>query len=248
LKIYTRVSPVPTLPPTPPPVAEALPLVMVHGLGVSGRYMVPAAQRLAPRHQVFAPDLPGFGRSDKPCQDLTISELADVLTAWMPAVGIERANFLGNSLGCQVIVDLALRHPQRIHRAILIGPTVDVQGRTMLRQLGRGCRDLWHEPWSLFPILAHDYLVTGTKRMFATFRAALADPIETKFPRMLVPTLIVRGSYDTIVPQRWAEQIARLLPNGKLVVIPGATHAAHFAAPAALALIVNDFLATQHFS
>jgi len=56
------------------------PVVLVHGLGLSGRYMLPVAERLA-RHnlQVYLPDLPGFGDSDKPDAALDVSRLADAL-------------------------------------------------------------------------------------------------------------------------------------------------------------------------
>src|SRR6185295_9883362 len=85
---------------------NSIPIVLVHGLGVSGRYMLPVGQVLAEHHRVLIPDLPGFGRSDKPPQVLSVSRLAEVLSAWLKATGIPRADFLGNSIGCQVIVDL----------------------------------------------------------------------------------------------------------------------------------------------
>ena len=192
---------------------------------------------------MFVPDLPGFGRSDKPRHAFSIDELADNLADWMATVGLPRANFLGNSMGCQVIVELAVQRPDLIQRAVLVGPTVDTQGRSMIVQLARGAADLWHEPWSLFPILAHDYWLTGTRRMVQTLHMALADPVEKKFPRVNVPILVVRGAYDTIAPQRWVEQIARTLPDGTLVIVPRATHAAHYAAAEAVARIANDFFA-----
>jgi 2-hydroxy-6-oxonona-2,4-dienedioate hydrolase len=77
------------------PVPDGFPaLVLVHGLGVSGRYMVPTAERLAPHFRVYAPDLPGFGRSGKPSRVLNLTELADALAGWMRAAGLERAALL----------------------------------------------------------------------------------------------------------------------------------------------------------
>src|SRR6476620_7295459 len=69
----------------------ALPAVLVHGLVVSSRYMIPLAERLAERAQVYAPDLPGFGRSDHPDRPLDIAGLADALAGWMRAASISRA-------------------------------------------------------------------------------------------------------------------------------------------------------------
>src|SRR5436190_17187630 len=82
--------------------AGALPLVLVHGLVVSSRYMIPLAERLAERTYVYAPDLPGFGKSDHPNRPLDIAGLADALAGWMRATGITRAALIGNSMGCQV--------------------------------------------------------------------------------------------------------------------------------------------------
>jgi 2-hydroxy-6-oxonona-2,4-dienedioate hydrolase len=211
-------------------------------LGVSGEYMLPTAERLATDHAVFVPDLPGFGQSAKPARALDVPELADHLAAWLPSVGLTKATFLGNSLGCQVVVDLALRYPQAVDRVILVGPTVDRLDHTMPGQLWRGIRQFWREPWSLWPILARDYYQTGTRWIYRTFRYALADPAEQKLHLLMQPTLVVRGSRDLIVPQRWVEEAVAQLPNGRLVVITGGTHATNFSSPDELAAVVRDFL------
>jgi pimeloyl-ACP methyl ester carboxylesterase len=54
-----------------------LPVVLVHGLGLSGRYMLPTAEHLAPHFPVYVPDLPGFGDSEKPAQTLDVPALAE---------------------------------------------------------------------------------------------------------------------------------------------------------------------------
>ena len=222
-----------------------VPIVLLHGLGVSSRYMLPTADRLARRYEVFVPELPGFGASDKPPRALGIPALADLLSMWLEAVGITQAVFLGNSLGCQVIVDLTVRYPHQVHSAILVGPTVDSVGHTMPRQLWRGFCDLFLEPWSLWPILARDYWAMGTKRLLETFRFALDDPVQEKFARMHVPTLVVRGGRDPIAPQRWVEQVVRLLPFGRLVVVQNGTHATNYSAPDELARVTSEFIANH---
>ena len=105
-------------------------VVLVHGMVVSSRYMAPLAEHLAPRANVYAPDLPGYGQSYKPWPVLSVPELADALAAWMNRRNIERAHFVANSFGCQVLVELALRHPMRIDRLVLQGPTADPAPRS----------------------------------------------------------------------------------------------------------------------
>ncbi len=217
-------------------------LILVHGLVVSSRYMVPIAELLSAHYRVYVPDLPGFGKSGKPPHVLSVVELSNALAAWMEEASLERAAFLGNSFGCQIIADLSVRHPGRIERAVLQGPTMEPWGRTVLRQIGRFLLDMPQEPLSLLAIELLDYLSAGTVRSWRTLRYALEDRIEEKLPNMRMPTLVVRGSRDRIVSQRWAEEVTSLLPLGRLVVIPGAAHTANYGWPLKFAREVQAFL------
>src|SRR5579884_1741519 len=99
------------------PATDSPTIVMVHGLAVSSRYMMPTAAQLAPHYRVYLPELPGFGKSEKPDHYQNLDEMADTLAAWMQAVGLPQAILLGNSLGCQIIARFAVRHPERIQSA-----------------------------------------------------------------------------------------------------------------------------------
>src|SRR5919202_1010144 len=239
LAVHTRVS-VDAVPGGTPAV------VLVHGLGVSSRYMVPTARLLAPEYHVYAPDLPGFGKSAKPTHVLNIAELADALVAWMGAVGLDRVVMLGNSMGCQIIADCAVRYPERVERAVLVGPTMDSQGRTALRQAWRVLRDTPREAPSQPFVVAADYLQAGLLRAWRTLQYALADRIEEKLPCVRVPVLVVRGELDPVVPQRWAAEVARLLPRSRLVVIPGGAHTVNYSSPRELVRVVRPFLHDGH--
>lgn len=225
-----------------PPPAGALDVVLVHGLGMSGRSMLPTLRRLAPDFHVWAPDLPGFGDSARPRRALDLAELADALAGWMDAVDLPRAAMLGNSLGCQIIGHLATRSPARLTRAVLVGPTRDPQARNPLRQAGRLLLDAPREAPSLIPLATSDYVRAGPVRMWRTLRDALDARVEQRAPHVHVPVLVVRGQHDPIVPQRWAQQLTDLLPDGHLLVIPGAAHAVNYSAPAALVDAVRPFL------
>jgi pimeloyl-ACP methyl ester carboxylesterase len=223
--------------------AVAPPVVLVHGVGVSSRYMLPTLRRLAASYRVYAPDLPGFGRSDHPPDVLGPAPLADALAAWMGVMGLGDAVVLGNSMGCQVAVDLALRHPERVGRLVLTDPTGDPEAQAVTPVLLWGALDVLGEPPSLWPRLVLDYFLAGPLRTLRTLRRALAVPMRHKLPEVRVPALVVRGGRDRIVSQCWVEEVARLLPRGELLVIPDATHAANFSAPDALARAVHSFLA-----
>ncbi|MDP8960717.1 MAG: alpha/beta hydrolase [Actinomycetota bacterium] len=218
-------------------------VVLVHGFGVSSRNMVPTAEALAPHCRVYAPDLPGHGLSYNPSQTLDLTGLAETLIEWMTSVGLQRACLLGNSYGCQIIVELAVRHPERVERLILQAPTVDPHARNLPRQLVRRLRSGWrerHEPAG--DETAQDWREIGLRRMFQDARYAMRDRIEDKLPHIQAPTLVVRGSRDPIVPQRWAEEATALIPLGRLVVLDGAVHTITFTRPHQLVEAILPFL------
>jgi 2-hydroxy-6-oxonona-2,4-dienedioate hydrolase len=211
--------------------SSANPVVLVHGIGVSSRYMLPTATGLRDRFSVYAPDLPGFGLSTKPKETLDVSALADALAAWMEATRIPPAALVGNSFGCQVVAQAAACHPQRARSAVLIGPTVDPVARAAARQVARWILNAPPEPLSLAPVILRDYRDAGLRRVIETFREALTGRIEEKLPQIRIPTLVMRGAEDAIVPQRWAEEATDLLPLGRLAVIAGAAHTVNYSAP-----------------
>jgi 2-hydroxy-6-oxonona-2,4-dienedioate hydrolase len=205
-------------------------VVLVHGFVHAGGYMLPTAKHLRDDFQTFAPDLPGFGDSAGPRRALDVAGLGEALAAWLAAVGLERVALLGNSFGCQVAVECVLRSPGRVSHLILQGPTTDPAARTPFGQLREWFRNARYEP----PIsrnMVRDYWKAGLLRAAATARYLLRDAIEDKLPRIRVPTLVVRGEHDPLVPQAWAEEVVRLLPDGRLVLIPGAAHTVVYFAP-----------------
>lgn len=220
---------------------RSVPVVLVHGFGVSGSYFVPAAQRLATEFAVYAPDLPGHGKSETPREPLDIPRLADALVGWMDAVGLQRAALVGNSMGCQVVVDAAVRHPERVDRLVLIAPTTDPAARTVPQQVWRLLVAGLYERFSLLPLLLADYCRMGL-RVIPELRFMLRDRIEDKLPHVEAPVLVVGGEKDPIVPQGWVEAAARLVPSARLIVIPGWGHAVHYSAPRVLVDTVVPFL------
>lgn len=220
---------------------QGTPVVFVHGLVIAGRYMLPAARLLAPLAPVFVIDLLGYGKSAKPRHLLRVSELADVLAEFLDVRGFGSAHWIGNSFGCQIIVDLAARHPRRTGRLVLQGPTVDEEARSGWAQFRRLVANSRHEPASLTAITIGDYWRAGLCRALGTARMALADRIEDKMPGVVAPTLIVRGERDPLVPERWARKLTRLAPRAQLRVIKGEGHALNYAAPAAFVAVVRPF-------
>jgi pimeloyl-ACP methyl ester carboxylesterase len=221
------------------------PIVLIHGLGVSSRYMVPTLVRLMSTLRVYALDLPGFGHSSGPHTALPLTALADSVAGWMSAAGLSRATLLGNSLGCQVITTLAQRHPDLVSRAILVSPTCDPSAPSAIRQIARLLADAPREHPSEVALATADYLRAGPRRMWHTLLDALNSPVQDQLAHLNSPTLVVRGGHGAMVSQEWAEKVTALLPHGHLAVIPDAPHAANYDAPEQLAALVTTFL-TEH--
>jgi pimeloyl-ACP methyl ester carboxylesterase len=158
----------------PSQAATPLPtVVLVHGQVVSSRYMEPLAEVLAERARVFVPDLPGFGLSAKPAVTLGMTSLAKYLAEWMGALSLPKAVVVGNSLGCQVAVELAVRHPERVSHLVLQGPTMDWRARAPAPQVARWLRAALHERPKLNLVMLMDLFSAGTRRAIGTFRMAL---------------------------------------------------------------------------
>jgi pimeloyl-ACP methyl ester carboxylesterase len=206
-----------------PETADRLPIVFVHGMGVSSRYVIPSANRLARLHPVYAPDLPGHGRSTKPARALNLDELVSVMISWMDAFDLRRAALIGNSFGCQLIIRLATEHPERVDRIVVQGPTMDATTRNPIRQFGRFLLDIPRERWwSEIFVNLPDYIRCGPRRLAGTFLTALSDRPEDSLPLISAPALVVRGRSDPIVSRAWATRVAKLLPHGTLIELDGA--------------------------
>lgn len=217
-------------------------VVCVHGLGCSHRYFLPLARRLAPAARVAAVDLPGFGRSRGPAEPLDMRGLSMALADWLRRTGRDGSVLLGNSNGCQVIVDLAVHAPEVLGPVVLQGPTVDPRARRVLLQAGRLLMVGFVERPDLALVLARDYAQCGPRRYFATLRHMLSDPIERKLGLVDVPAVVVRGRLDRVVPHEWAAEVAALLPQGRLVEVPGRGHALNYSAPDRLADVARSLL------
>ncbi len=221
---------------------ERLPFVLVHGLSMSSRYLVPIARRLARNYRVYAPDLPGYGRSQHPPQTLDIEGLARALKDWMDFMSLGEVYMLGNSLGCQVIVTFVLRYPGQVRKAVLVGPTIDPSAVHLPKLFARAIHNMLFEPLAFYPVLARDYFAAGMRETFQALEYGIRDPIQRKLRQAILPTMVVRGENDQLVTQAWAEKVTRLLPDGRLAVIPGGAHVVNYDAPDRLDEVVEAFL------
>jgi 2-hydroxy-6-oxonona-2,4-dienedioate hydrolase len=217
-------------------------VVLVHGVIVSSRYLVPLAAELGRDRPVLVPDLPGAGLAARPDGPPTMAALADAVVATATAAGHERVALVGNSFGAQVAVEAAARHPDRVERLVLVGPTVDPAARSLARQAVRWARNAPDEHPAFLPVLVRDLADVGLPRAAGLVRLMLEHRIEDRLGAVRAPALVVRGGRDRLVPPPWAQEIARRLPDGRLLTLPGFAHMPHWSGTLALVPHLRAFL------
>lgn len=229
----------------PGPGPKAPPLLLIHGFGISSVYFEHLVPHLQASFRLYAPDLPGFGKSTKPHHTLNITELGDALVPWMDALGLEKASILGASNGCQIAAEFAANYPQRVDKCILAGPTINPHERNTWLQIYRWRQDGKHEPPIQNMYMLQGYAQCGIPRLLKTLRFTIDHKMEKVLPRIQAPTLVLRGGIDVLVPEDWAEEATGLLVNGRLKTIPDKAHTLILNAPFQTAMAVQDFFSEE---
>lgn len=221
-------------PPAPDTTAVGLPVVLLHGLGCSSDAWRPAIEVLAarrPDHRVFIPDLPGFGCSAGPKEAMGMEDLADWVARLLDALGVARAHFAGNSMGCQVALALARRHPARVGGLVLVGATVGGRAVSFGRYALGLLRDGAREPPRYNLALSRMYAQMGVPRYLATTHKMLQNEPLLYAHEIDAPCLIVRGEFDGIIPDRAARELSARLPRGQFRRLDGTAHALMYSRP-----------------
>lgn len=223
---------------------ERPPIVLVHGIGMSGEYFLPYADVLAASLDVYALDLPGYGKTPKPARALTVPELGEVVAGVVMALGLDAPVVVGHSMGCQIVADAIADHPGLYAGYVLIGPTVDPAARSLPAQSLRLLRDSLVESPASNALVFRNYLRMGPLRYLRTARHMLADRTEEAILHCTIPGLVVRGARDPIASAEWVRLLVHLAPDADLLEIPGGPHNVQHNRPHDLAAACAPFLAT----
>ncbi|MCS6817122.1 MAG: alpha/beta hydrolase [Blastocatellia bacterium] len=225
------------------------PLLLIAGLGFGVWSWFRQIPELSQQVRVIAFDNRGAGLSEKPDCEYTIEMMADDAAGLLRALNVTRAHVLGHSMGGYIAQELALRHPEVVSslilastsfggkNAVLMSPETAAQMRSELEAedreaaLRRGLplrfsdRFLTEHPEIVGDFLArrkaHLPPAYAWQRQFA---ACLRFETESHLKALRIPTLIVTGSDDPIVPSENSLRLARVIPNARLVIFPGARH------------------------
>lgn len=244
------------------------PVLMLHGSGpgvsawANWRLVMPA---LAERARVIAPDMAGFGFTERrPDLQYSMDTWVAQAIGVLDALGIERADLVGNSFGGALALQVAIRHPHRIRRLVLMGsvgvrfditPALDaVWGYTPSIEAMRGLLDLFAWDRSLvnddLAKLRYEASIRpGFQESFAAMfpapRQRWVDAMASKVEDIKAlphETLVIHGREDQVIPLDTSLTLAQWIPNAQLHVYGKCGHWTQIEHAARFARLVGDFL------
>jgi len=232
---------------------ETLPVVLLHGAGGTHLSWPPEVRRLAGR-RVFALDLPGHGKSPGRGQQ-SITAYVRCVMEWFGSVGLNRAAFVGHSMGGAIALEIALQYPENVLALGLLAtgtrlpipPDIlaDASNPTTFRKAYEAISRLAFSP------SAEAYLVEHVVRRMAELRQSVMHgdllacnefDATAHIGRLHQPTLVLCGADDRMTPVRFSQYLADTIPSGRLVVVPEAGHMVMLERPQAVADALGTFL------
>jgi pimeloyl-ACP methyl ester carboxylesterase len=239
------------------------PLLLVHGLMVTGEMFRPVIEHLVSRHRLIVPDLRGHGRSQGFPPPYSVAQLASDLSRLLDHLSIDCTSVLGYSQGGAIAQQLVLDYPQRCDRLVLACTYAcnmatlreRLEGQVtplLLHMLGsrrfakvviaQGMKQLDKEcgNW-LISLLANQ----NTKLMVAAWREAMAFDSRSRLAQIRCPTLIVAGAHDTAVPIHHAKMLHAGIPGSQLAIFAGADHMLIWTHANELLLVMDEFWALR---
>lgn len=245
------------------------PLILLHGWSMSHAVFAEFSSYIQAGYRLLIPDLPGHGQSSsvEPC---TLENYADQLVYWLNKLGLTQISVLGWSLGGQLAMRLAIDRPELVNRLVLISTTPRFcagEGWSAglaageLRVLKRGLPQHYRSTMGTFfdrQFGAGE--ISAARRLeilrFAVRPVGLPQPesacrtldilgqedLREILDRIVVPTLIIHGREDQIIPVAAGRELALRLAQAHLVTLEGCGHAPFLSQPQAVADILREFL------
>ncbi|MBN1529256.1 MAG: alpha/beta fold hydrolase [Thermoleophilaceae bacterium] len=261
--------------PEDPAAHQRTPVVFVHGLGGQWQNWIENIPRSALEQRTVALDLPGFGMSPMPDGEISISMYSEVVEAACRDLSLGPVAVVGNSMGGFIGAELAIRHPERVERLMLVSAagitTADVyrgpvsalaRAGTMLvgytaarhRELARrpvsrhlALALVARHPSRIAPDLAYEAMLKGAgKPGFEDALGACLDfDFRDRLPEIGCPTLIVWGEDDAILPAGDADEFERLIPDARKVLLRDTGHVPMLERPSTFNDILAGFLSER---
>ena len=255
--------------------ADLEPVVFVHGLGGQWQNWLENLPRAALERRVIALDLPGFGSTPMPRDEITIPGYGRCVNQLCEKLDLGRVDIVGNSMGGYIAAEVAIQFPERIDQLLLVSAagitTADVARRpvytagriatAMTAHSSAQYRAIASRPKSRHMALAlvarHPSLLradlayegfikgAGGPGFESALRACLEYDFRDRLPEIRRPTLIVWGEKDSIIPVRDAQEFERLIPDSRKVVMKDTGHIPMAERPGAFNNVMMEFLSER---
>jgi pimeloyl-ACP methyl ester carboxylesterase len=245
---------------------EGEPIVFIHGVGMNKDVWEPQLDAFAATYRVVVYDMLGHGGSPLPPAEPTLSNYAGQLCRLLDALGIDRANIVGHSMGSLVALAFAMTHPDRVLRLVALNAVYDrtpeqraaieTRAATLAREgmdatldgtLARWFGELEEGPVAEKARQVRTWLEAvdpiGYARTYGLF-ATSDDAFVGKLERLAMPALFLTGEYDLNSSPEMSRRMAAIAPNGVARVVPGERHMMSFTSPETINPILREFLST----
>ncbi len=219
--------------------------VLIHGIGMSHRYLSRLHDVLAADGPVLSIDLPGYGGLPKPDHDLDVPAMGRALGEVIASRGVGPVVLVGHSMGAQWAAEVAFQRPELVTDLVLIGPVADAEHRTLGAQTRALALDTLGETPVANAIVFTDYLRCGPRWYLKQVRHMLRYPLEDRVTAVPMPVLVIRGARDPIAGMRWCRELRDRARSGALVLIPGQHHVAQHSAAKAVAEAIRAHTAAR---
>ena len=236
-------------------------LVLIHGLGASAERWSQVIPIFAEQFRVVVPDLIGFGYSDKPLVDYTPEFFLDFLEKFFIESKIDRPNIIGSSLGGQLSAEYASSHSQNIEKLVLVSPAgamkqstpaLDAYIMAALYPNDQSAKNAF-EMMEASGEDIEDEIVSGFIERMRLPNAKLAfmstilglknsELITSKLPSISVPTLIIWGANDPVIPINYADDFVSSIQDCRFFRMDGCGHTPYVQDPNVFASKVLEFL------
>jgi pimeloyl-ACP methyl ester carboxylesterase len=217
---------------------QGRPLLFLHGGSGAGAWL-PFLSTLATRFDVLVPEHPGFGSSDTPPWLDNVADLANFYLDFLDVLDLNGVHLVGHSLGGWIAVELAVRNTNRLASLTLVAASgIHVNGveqvDIFLSSDEQRIRDLFYDQRlaeAVLPIaLRAEAEDAGIKNRMSTAKLTWHprnhDPNLHKWlHRIDVPTLLIWGDHDRLIPKEYAYAYQRLIPGAQVAIIPDCGHA-----------------------
>ena len=222
------------------------PMILIHGLGGSAENWATLILLLSEAYLVYAPDLPGFRKTPLAPEGVTISTHTLYMERFLDALGYPRVTLVGNSFGGWIATRFAVAHPERVdHLYLLNSAGLQREGAhspyTPDRKAAhRAAKEVWGYPFPV-PRFVLDAMIRNSQQpAYAGFIKGYdpAEELDDVLSQIRVPTTIIWGEDDRLLPITCAHDFHAGIPNSELLLLPGVGHTPQIQATATVARII----------